>query len=277
MKACFSRTFLWLALATPALAAESPVGTIAELNGQAEISRPGSAADAPWAPAQVGGPIHQGDQIRTGRPGRVRIVFQDESVLVLSDDSLVRVDESVFSPADGSVRSLLQMFRGKVRAVVTEYYQQRQASYEIQTPTAVAGVRGTEFVVEYDETARTTRVSGIEGTVAVHSVLDRLRNGVLVTAGEGTAVRQGEFPTPVDPLDDDSLRRVIDGFEFVGGGLLGRGGGASGTDAAVPEPDRAPRVSDAEPQGQNRLPDAGRIIDQPPAIGNEGGRLGIRF
>src|SRR5262245_43209414 len=58
------------------------VGTVAELDGGAEIGRGGT-----WTPANVGAAIQQGDKLRTKRPGRMRVVFQDDSVLTLSDNS----------------------------------------------------------------------------------------------------------------------------------------------------------------------------------------------
>ena len=82
--------------------------TIASLEGSAEIGRSGT-----WYPAKLGLAIYLGDELRTPKPGRLRVVFQDDSVLTLGDDSHVVVDEQVFDPNQGTVRSFMRLLRGK--------------------------------------------------------------------------------------------------------------------------------------------------------------------
>jgi hypothetical protein len=53
---------------------------------------------------------------------------------------------------------------GSVRAVVTDRYGSRGSSFEVKTPTAVAGVRGTGFVVLVDADGKRTRVIGLYHT-----------------------------------------------------------------------------------------------------------------
>src|SRR5262249_31901961 len=129
-------------LVAPARAQE--VGTVAAVDGSAEIGRGGN-----WTTAAVGNPVHIGDELRTGRPGRLRVVFQDDSVLSVSDDSRVVVNEQMFDARKGTARALFNLLRGKITSVVSDYYHQPGAAYEVKTATAVAGVRGTEFAVEY--------------------------------------------------------------------------------------------------------------------------------
>src|SRR5207249_3133141 len=117
-------------------------------------------------------PVGLLDEIRTGAPGRLRVVFRDESVLNIGNDSHLAIKEQAFDPNRGDVHSLVRLLKGKMRALVSSYYQQSGATYEIVTVTAVAGVRGTEFVITYDPVADVTEVAGVTGMAEVHSILD---------------------------------------------------------------------------------------------------------
>ena len=85
-----------LVLALPASAEE--VGTVAAVDGTAEIGRQGI-----WTPAENGVAVAVGDELRTGNPGHVRVVFQDDTLLTLSADSHVteRVISQFLTELDG--------------------------------------------------------------------------------------------------------------------------------------------------------------------------------
>src|SRR5262245_32384873 len=119
-----------------AVAVAQDVGTVAAVQGTAEIRRGGTAAAA-----AVGVGVRVGDELRTAE-GKMRVVFQDDSVIDLSERSTVVVDEQVFNPATGEASTLMNLLVGKARALVSHYYGTAGTSYEVRTPTAVAGVRG---------------------------------------------------------------------------------------------------------------------------------------
>ena len=194
-------------------AAAQEVGTVAALDGSAKIGR----GDV-WVAATPGAAIQLGDELRTGQPGHLRIVFQDDTVLTISDDSRLVVNEAVFDPNQGKSRSVLGLLQGKVSALVSEYYKRPGASYQIKTATAVAGVRGTEFVVTYDARDDRTEVAGLSGTVEVLSAFDRTGRGVFITAQEISSVTRGHFPTPARRMPDDLFRQYIQGMDFIGAG-----------------------------------------------------------
>ncbi|MBI1817241.1 MAG: FecR domain-containing protein [Deltaproteobacteria bacterium] len=261
------------------------VGTVAEVEGTAEIGRGGR-----WSPASVGTAVQFKDALRTGHPGRVRVVFQDDTVLNIGDDSHLVLDEQVFDPAQGTYRSVIHMIKGRVRALVSEYYKQPHARYHIDTPTAVSGVRGTEFIVSYDAATEVTEVVGITGRVEVTSPLDPTHHGVFVTAQEITSVARGKFATPPTRLSDTIFRQYLKGLEFIGGGHAESLSAASPllTGSAIPRSDRSAAfeppaaVAGAAPGGRpNASHDASDLLHQPPgivrALQNGNGDLGVRF
>ncbi|HVO25877.1 MAG TPA: FecR family protein [Candidatus Margulisiibacteriota bacterium] len=254
------------------------VGTVAAVDGSARIGR----GDV-WLTVTPGLAVRRGDEINTGRPGRLRIVFQDDTVLTLSDDSRVVVNEQLFDPDQGKARSVLGLLQGKVSALVSEYYQRAGAVYEIKTATAVAGVRGTEFVVSYDPADDRTEVTGLSGSVEVTSAFDRSGRGVFVTAQEVTTVTRNQLPSAPRRLSDSLFRQYIQGMDFVGAGaaesvtlnnplLAGQ---------VVPKADRAAvAVTAVAPQRRQLLRerrDVSDLLQETPAVFGSTGKLRIPF
>lgn len=221
------------AIAVPVRGEE--VGTVAAVDGNAEIGRGGT-----WASAAPGAAVAIGDHLRTGQPGRMRVVFRDDSVIVLGDSSTVLVDQQVFDPS--ASQSVFGLLGGKLRSVVSHHYGAAGSSYEVKTSTAVAGVRGTEFLMTYDPDTGATEVVGINGVVAVHSLVDPAGPGLLVTANEATGVAAGELPSPTRRVDPDLMRELLREMDFFGSSqalsLTDTSSVLAGT--TIPRPDRAP-------------------------------------
>ena len=261
-----------LLFAVPVAAQE--VGTVAGLDGTADIGRGGA-----WTPAEVGAPIEQGDQLRTGNPGRLKVVFQDDSVLSVSEESLIVVNEQVFDPANNKTRSYFDLVRGKLSSIVSDYYGQPGASYQVKTATAVAGVRGTEFSVSYDPEDEVTEVLGFNGTVQVHSLMDPAGPGVIITANEATTVAHGRLPTVPRHYNDTIIRHQLDGFSFIGGGRFESvsAGHPLVAGSTVPRPDRAPKVLPSV-VASGGVHDASSLLGQSPVVLKAvTGQFGISF
>lgn len=256
-------------VAAPALA---EVGTVAAARGTAEIGRNGT-----WTPATAGNPIEQGDRLRTGAPGQLRVVFQDDSVLTLNDDTELVVDESVFAPEQGKARSLTELLHGAVNAVVSEYYEQPGSEYTIKTATATAGVRGTEFIVSYYPEAEVAEVIGISGTVAVRSTLSDIDETVYVTSEQISQVAKGLQPSPAQPFSGESLQERLQRFDLVGTSPIedlaawqGAGAAASGVGR------QRLNTFAARQERTRRAQDAANLLSDSPALVGRS-QLGVSF
>jgi hypothetical protein len=241
-------------LVGPAARAAEPVGAVAALEGSADVLREGGA----WTPLAAGDQIMLGDRVRTAAASKIKILFRDESVMTLAASSEMTVDQQVAAAAPVSRFSLLV---GAVRAIVTEAYGTSGASFELETPTAIAGVRGTGFIASYDPAASETVVVGLFDTTVVRAREDkRGARAVNVVAGQATSVRRGSFPTVPAPMADERFRNLTEGTNLAGGGGaergLGRGKGGEG---------KVPRTG-----GQKALSPEERVIDQPPQVYQRG-------
>jgi hypothetical protein len=237
-------------------------GTVAAVEGTAEIAR-GATAGTAFEPIVAGTEVRVGDRIRTGRPGRVRIAFVDDTTLNVADASDVVIDDHVFAPDQGSVSSAIRLLGGKIRALVSEYYVDPTASYEVETATAVSGVRGTDFIVVYDDDDELTQVVDITGRVAVRGADAPEGSGVLLTPGTMTTVARDGQPTEPRAVSAGELTEFLEGTELIGGGeaesmvldspLL--------DDGALPAEDSAGGAGTAEPGAEPGAEPAAEAVE----------------
>lgn len=131
---------LWLALCLAAPAWAAPVGEVVALRGFASL-----VVDGVTRPLKLGGQVEPGWEIRTAKPGRVKLKFIDGSVMVIGDASRLKI-ERFQAPAGGKGRDAgFFLDVGLVNQVVAP---SPDGQWRMRTPSAVTAVRGTAFMVE---------------------------------------------------------------------------------------------------------------------------------
>jgi hypothetical protein len=150
-----------LALSQVCLAKQDTLGQITSISGSAEIKR---EKETQWIRAEHNMPVYYGDDIRTSEDGNVTITFLDESVVTVQPNTHVALN-TIISPLEK--RNSVLLFFGRIwNKVRSKVVQMR--GYEVQTPTAVLGVRGTEFeAASYEDGTTLVRVAS--GGVSVDS------------------------------------------------------------------------------------------------------------
>ena len=127
--------------APSAPAAPAGVGTVVERKLPAEMKRAGTAA---WEEVADGAEIRLGDSFKTGEGGRLKMIFDDKSILILAEKSRLEITRRIYDPSTRRRESLFKLYEGKVRAIVGELFG-ASSKFEIESPTAVAGAKGTDF------------------------------------------------------------------------------------------------------------------------------------
>ena len=141
---------MWMA--APALAEYKPAeAKINFIRGQVEVQK---AQGITWAKAAVKMKLLSGDKISTEDGAEAEIVLEDGSVLKMKDKSLLLIQrmEKQKKPSVSVVNSF-KVRTGKVLGCVRKM-SSLDSKFVVETPTAVAGIRGTVFgiYVEGDST-----------------------------------------------------------------------------------------------------------------------------
>ena len=137
---------LILALALVAGPVLADVGQIKVAKGQVSIDRKGLSL-----PGQVGMALESADVLKTGSDGSVGITMRDNSLLSAGPNSILSLQRFEFDPTTGAGRFDAQLQRGTLAVVSGRIAKQSPQAMTVRTPSAVLGVRGTEFVVAVHE------------------------------------------------------------------------------------------------------------------------------
>jgi len=142
---CQVLTLVLLLLAFPLTAdAADVIGKITRLTGTATIYR--KAVSTPIKVSR-GMAVHLGDQIKTGAASMLRIELKDGSILSMAEKANLNLDQFEFDPKGEKRSASFKMDIGKVRVFAKDLMKFKKQDFEIRTPTAVVGVRGTLFLV----------------------------------------------------------------------------------------------------------------------------------
>lgn len=183
--------------------------------------------------AKVREKVFQDSTVETGADGRAKIVMSDRSVVHVSPDSKIKIAK--YSDKEGAKNVELSLSKGKVRNEVKGSYD-RNNKYEVKTPTAVAGVRGTDFIVDHNIKTSITEVKTIEGTVSFQALKNNAAMGAVTlveknqktSAAPNRAVDAPKMMAPEEVKAVDSETRVGDGAP-AGSGPKGDSSSSGGT------------------------------------------------
>lgn len=123
----------------------SDVGLVKVAKGDVQIQRAGGNVAA-----AVGAPIRPADVIVTGPDGSAGITFTDNSLVSVGPNSVFSIDKYRFDTTTHAGEFEGSLRQGRLAAVSGKMVKQVPESMKIRTPSAIMGVRGTEFVVQVD-------------------------------------------------------------------------------------------------------------------------------
>jgi tetratricopeptide (TPR) repeat protein len=154
--------------------------TLISVQGAATVRRSGAEAALP---AARGARLATGDVIRTGPRSRATLLLPDGTEVRVNANTVLLIREP--APAGGFL-ARLRLTIGEIWARVT-----RGRRMAIETPTAIAGVRGTELDLAVVEDGAAT-LTVVEGEVRFFNE----QGAVLVRDGGQSLARPGRAPTP---------------------------------------------------------------------------------
>ena len=137
------------ASALPLFAFAQDVGQIKTSRGAVHIEREGQKL-----PAAVGTKVRQSDTVVTGADGSVGIAFLDNSLLSAGPNSSLAIERYVFDSTTHAGAFDTRLSKGTLSVVSGKIARQTPGAMTVKTPSAILGVRSTEFVVRADDGVR---------------------------------------------------------------------------------------------------------------------------
>jgi ferric-dicitrate binding protein FerR (iron transport regulator) len=144
-----------LALVSAPASAE-PVGFFASLEGDVQVAKPVAAGALSWEAARQDGSVEIGDRVKTGLDSTAKLVLVDDTMLHIDEDTELEIETFHVGAAATRERSIVRQTRGRLRTLVGDAFG-GETRIEIHTPTAVVGVKGTDFETRDDSLPGRTR------------------------------------------------------------------------------------------------------------------------
>lgn len=96
-----------------------------------------------------GDPVYQGEELVTGADGSIEVRFADDSLLSQGGDSIISLDDFVYSETDSfSSELFFKMGHGTFRMVTGKIAETNPERFKLGSPLATMGIRGTITVHE---------------------------------------------------------------------------------------------------------------------------------
>jgi hypothetical protein len=210
-------------LATLAFGATSAVGTenanaacgeVAISKGDVKIENVKTKASTN---AVKGTKVCQGDAIVAGPQSRAKIVMEDGNELNISPESRIVLEQYEYKPADNKKKVMLNVLYGKVRAATKEenMYGDKAAdgqanAFQVKTKSAVAGVRGTDFLTSFNRNTNRAEIVTFKGRVDVGTLGANgvILNPVSVGPNQKTEALPGSPPAPPKPVPARDMEKM---------------------------------------------------------------------
>ncbi|MCX5868150.1 MAG: FecR family protein [Proteobacteria bacterium] len=164
---------------------------IKALEGEASYSLDGKT----FSPVKSGGEIPAGAIVKTGPNARLELGLPDGSFLRMSGNSQMKLNAVEYQQEAKSRDFKFHLDLGKIWAKARDI-SERGSRFEVETATAVTGVRGTVFRINVDPD-RAMIVKVYQGSILLRSPREVFR-----PAGAGETRKEIAGPREVAPPDE---------------------------------------------------------------------------
>ncbi|HUX50870.1 MAG TPA: FecR family protein [Spirochaetia bacterium] len=180
------------ALAPSAIPAPMPEASALLVYADDENAVTVTTPDGAVSAGSIGMEIPEGSTVTTGSSSAELQLAPNGSAIKLAPNTTFRIDALLGNP--GAVANAFTLLGGKLRMVATKLAHVAEG-YVVSTPTAICGVRGTDFARRYDPATNDDWLCVLDGVVDFHSP-DGSR-AVSVRGGTFVELDQGFVAKPV--------------------------------------------------------------------------------
>lgn len=244
MRAGAAAVFALACLAAPlgGRAQQQEAGTVVAIEGDVTIQRGAQTLDA-----KIKDPIYPSDVIRTSHTGRIKIFFDRSStVTTIAEDSAVTITESYYR--GNRWKGLFSLSNGRLRLDIEQAFGK---DVSVVTPNAIAGAKGTSFVVRYDPGEELSTILVLRGQVSFGNSASK----ILVGSDQWSTIRRLAAPAPAAAAPPEVVTR--ESFRLSSNGAAG---GVSRGELPLPPPGRFDALDRVRTQ---RLKGTEKISDNP--------------
>jgi hypothetical protein len=202
-----SLLFCFLQGIPPAQAANA-VGKFTLVEGRVDILRHGKLPSMKASLAEL---VYAKDVVRTRSSARAEVVFVDGNILRLAQRS--KIDISEYITEETNRKEIITLQRGKIETIIRKDLIKRITispdayRFEVHTPNAVTGVRGTDYFLSFSDNISECYVRNGRVDTYNPKFPDKV---VSVKAGNITSIPDNRSPEPARPASQAEIKAFED-------------------------------------------------------------------
>ncbi|MBI4653452.1 MAG: FecR domain-containing protein [Nitrospirae bacterium] len=185
------------------LAADALVGKLILIDGTVTIKRTGLEKAVA---AKEGDDISVTDILQTGKDSRAQIVFTDDSVINMSSEAGLRVNQYVYDSVSNRRKAVVKVLKGKTRFVIHKY-RSRGSGFTVETDKALVTANIADFVVAV--LPAETEVAVLDSGVSVKNISFLTVGVIRLSVNQKTIVKEKTPPSQPSVITLQQRRAYI--------------------------------------------------------------------
>lgn len=153
--------------------ADIPIGQVVWVKGSVSAVAP----DNKERPLKRSDFIYEHETLKTSKDGSGQVVFSDKGLMSLASDTVIKIDEYKFTkdgkPSENKFVS--NLVKGGLREVTGAISKGHPENFQLKTPVATIGVRGTVLTISYEE-----KIKKLAAGVELGEITVKNNKGVII-------------------------------------------------------------------------------------------------
>ncbi|MBI5558635.1 MAG: FecR domain-containing protein [Deltaproteobacteria bacterium] len=177
--------------------AEQPAATVVAVRGEVRAV----SVNGETRPLAVKSPVHNEDTIQTGKGGRIQILFTDNTIYSLGQNSEMKIIDYKWQPEEKSGVLKTKVKEGVFRVMGGAITKTSPQNFTTETPAATIGIRGSMYAGTVTPSSLSVIFQGGKG-IAVTNPFGAVE---ISKPGHGTSVKLNSAPEPPRKLSEKDM------------------------------------------------------------------------
>lgn len=186
---------------------QQKVGKIVQIVNDVDIT---SLSSGKKNVPSIGDEITLDHKIRTGKKSLLEIVLDDGTRLSVREVSVLNISSLKLAKKDAPTR--IRLLTGKLRVSLKHIFKGDDKSLILKTPTAIAGVRGTDFGAIASPLE--TKFIVFDGKVEVASANTSILKSFVLREREETGIKKDQPPIQPRTVPGEVLKNWFDYYDI---------------------------------------------------------------
>ena len=154
--------------------------------------------------------IKKQDQIETKKNSKLQLLFKDQTIISIGNNSVFKVNEYLFDEKNKNVKAEFSMFKGIFRTITGKIGKIAPKKFILKTKTASIGIRGTQIVMNIQQNKED--IFCTEGKIYVTSF--KTKRGITVSAGKFVSINPANIKLKVKKIRNNDLYKINKSVSF---------------------------------------------------------------